>query len=364
MRLFVERALEIFNELAIVMLRVKERIAQCKDSIDKQNPGLKTVIQQRRQKRKSSILRYDAELKSGKKSRENLSKLEHLKIEVIDFRSEKRRMLKWLVRRQNIKQDEDESPTHILNNSNYFTDGNNEDDSDMRLALRTKATEKLRMDVVQLFEESVIDEADTPQTNGLGQQDNQDEYKEESEEAMTIEDMRLAARAKATEELRMAVEVRRHEMAKVSKEREETKLASWKDEEGGLEKTDFGQNSARELIAGVPISTLCKLLDCKKQELYGSDLLRLSFKPVIEMMDDSSADANSIQRSITNLVQDIERYNTRIFDIELMNSLILAEIASIEGKDEFKMVVRKGSQFKRDKRRWLKKSLNSGGSGQ
>jgi len=320
MRLFVERTLEIFSKLAIAMLRVKERVTKCKDSmkqaaihIDKQSAELKTVLQQRRQKWKSSNSssdkekgsKYDAKLKSDMKSRENLSKLEHLMIEVMDFRSEKRRILKWLVQHQNMKQDEDESPTHILNNSNYFTTGNNEDD--------------------------------------LGQQDNQDEYQEESEEAMTIEDMRLAARAKATEELRMAKEVRRHEMAKISKEREETKLALEKDEEGGLEETEFGQNSARELIAGVQISTLCKLLDCKKEELYDSDLLQSSFKPAIEMMDNSSADADSIQRAITNLVQDIEGYNTRIFDIELMNSLILAESASIKGKDEFKMVVRQGS---------------------
>ena len=96
------------------------------------------VLQQRHQKCKGSNSsidkqkgsKYEAELKSDMKRREKLFQLKNLKVEVMDIRSEKCRTLKWLLRRQKIKQDEDEVPTQILNNSKYFTNGNIEDDND------------------------------------------------------------------------------------------------------------------------------------------------------------------------------------------------------------------------------------------
>ena len=76
-------------------------------------------------------------------------------------------------------------------------------------------------------------------------------------------------------------------------------MAVKKDEEGGLEKTEFGQNSVGKRIVGIQISTLCELLDCKEEELYDSDFSDLSFDPAIEMMENSS---NSVQCTITNIV--------------------------------------------------------------
>ena len=112
---------------------------------------MKTVLQQQRQNYKGSNSsidkqkgsKYEAELKSDMKRREKLFQLKNLKVEVMDIRSEKCRTLKWLLRRQKIKQDEDESPTQILNNSKYFTNGNIEDDNDGDKVV-TKMTKKHR----------------------------------------------------------------------------------------------------------------------------------------------------------------------------------------------------------------------------
>ena len=93
-----------------------------------------------------------------------------------------------------------------------------------------------------------------------------------------------------------------HNSKRSQTSREEAKLAVKKDEEGGLEKTEFGQNSVGKRRVGIQISTLCELLDCKEEELYDSDFSDSSFDPAIEMMENSSADSNSVQCIITNIV--------------------------------------------------------------
>lgn len=357
------------------MLRVKERVVQCKDNlikaavhIDKTNAAeIKSFhkLLQRSggsfKKRKERKLKSDANIKSANKRKEKLIQLESLKAEVEGVRSERRRKLKWLVRRQKYSSSnkskvcEEETPTNILNNStdndggDFGGDNCNEDDGDniddSNICDADDASISIENEVFSdgeitlssiLYGDAIVEEDGKVQQNDLQHKSNLDNHLQQSEHTMTLEKRRLVARAELVEELRQAKEVKRHEMAKFAKEREEAKLAEEKDEGKGLGKTKFNKNSAEELVVGVQNVTLCKVLDCAEEELYDSDFSDSSFDPAIEVMDNSTADTDSVQVTITDLIQAIEGFNTRLADIELMHSIILAEDAAVTGKDEFK----------------------------
>jgi len=272
--------------------------------------------------------------KETTKRNEKLLELEKLKVEVMEVRSEERRMLKSLVRRQKeisnkIRRDEEETPTQILDNSKYFTIDEDGDDND--------DTKTLRHDTKQPYDDVVTEKEEKLQRNDLQQEENHDEHQQQCEKQMTIEEMRLAARAEAAEEIRQAKEVRRHEMAKFAKDREETKLAEESDNKVDLEQTTHDKNSTEELVGGVQISTLCRLLECVEDELFDQDFSDSSSEPTIKIIENSNTDIDIVQCTIADHVKAIVGHDTRVSDIELMQSIILAENAALKGKDEFKL---------------------------
>eukprot|EP00555_Chaetoceros_dichaeta_P012635 CAMPEP_0198253658 /NCGR_PEP_ID=MMETSP1447-20131203/4063_1 /TAXON_ID=420782 /ORGANISM="Chaetoceros dichaeta, Strain CCMP1751" /LENGTH=339 /DNA_ID=CAMNT_0043939421 /DNA_START=229 /DNA_END=1248 /DNA_ORIENTATION=+ len=313
-------------------------------------------------------------MKSANKRKEKLIQLESLKAEVEGVRSERRRKLKWLVRRQKYslsnksKIGVEETPTKILNNSDSFTtdddggdfggdncDGDDRDDRDDRddgdniddsnIGDADDGGSGIEDEIISdgeetlssiLYGAAIVEEDDKVQQNDLQHKSNLDKHLQQSEHLMTLEKRRLVARAKLVEEIRQAKEVKCHEMAKFAKEREEAKLAEEKHEGKGSGKIKSKKNSAEELVVGVQNSTLCKVLDCAEEELYDSDFSDSSFDPAIEVMDNSTADTDAVQVTVTDLIQAIEGFNTRLADIELMHSIILAEDAAVTGKDEFK----------------------------
>jgi len=317
----------------IVMLRMRGQLAQYKESlnqaairIDKENAAEMKAFQQRRQR---MSLMSEREKETAKQN-EKLLQLEKLKVEVMDAKLEERRKLRILVRREkeivnNSRRDEEETPTQILNNSNYFTI--DEDDNDI------DDSKTLRHNGKQLYDDVAMETEEKPR-----HQENH-EHHQQSEKVMTIEEKRLAARAEAAEEIRQAKEVRRHEMAKFAKEREEIKLAEGSDNKVELQQTKFDKNIAEELVGGVTISTLCKVLECVEEELFDLDSSDLSFEPTIEITENSSSytDTDIVPCTIAEHVQAIAGYDTRLSDIELMQSIILAENAALIGKDEFKL---------------------------
>lgn len=324
----------------ITMQRIQERVAKCKDSlrqtadaIEKQNAiEWETTKQRRLQKaahskiQKENKLKREAELKFASKRREQLLQLENLKTDIMDARSEKRHALKWLVKRQEREQDEDATPTQILNASNFFTIGDCDDDDHDDHDYHDDQRETLRHDG-KLVGKITIDKE--------GNQTSRDEHMQHPKEPMTMEEMRLAARAEAAKEISMAKEVKHRLMEKLAKEREDAKLALENNGEEEFQTIDYNKNDADEIIAGVEVLTLCELLDCAKEELYESDLTDLSSESVPENMENLSSDINSIQHIVNDLIKDIEGYNTRLIDVELMQSIILAENAALKGKDEF-----------------------------
>lgn len=313
--------------ISSMQFRFGKRVAKCKDTIrqaavriDEENA---TMLQQRRQWL-STISRTETE---NTKCQGQLVELEKLKVEITDAISKKRRALKWLMRRLKIKLDEEESPTQILMRSKYITPKGG--DADVVKENQGQYDE-------QTFEEIIIDEEDYFQRNNRQQEDGHQHQPEE--EQMTFEERRLAARAKVVEEIRMAKEVKRHIMENMSKEREEAKLVIQKNDDNDdeeFEKIERADCGAKELIAGVQISSLCKILECVEDELYDSDS-DSSFDPANDMLDDPSADIGTVENTIADLVKDIEGYKTRLSDIELMQSTILAENAALCGKNEFK----------------------------
>jgi len=298
-----------FADMAMALVR--ERVSQCKDSIRETATRIeqhKTAelqsLRQRRQYRAENRLIQENKQKLTIKLREEYLEMENLKVKVMDLRIERRRELKYLVRWQehiaNIsKRAEEDSPTEILNKSKYCTT------------------------------EDIYGESD----NEVKQHgSNEAERREQPDEGMTNEEMKLAARAEIAEEIREAKEVKQHVMTIIAKDREDTELDQGRDEEE-VEETNSDEYSER-LIAGVRASTLCELLDCGQEDLYDPNFADLSSDPTSVVVDKSRI---TVPPTITELIDAIERYNIRLLDIELMQSIILAENAAVKGKDTFKI---------------------------
>merc|ERR1719491_1664120 len=169
----------------MAMAAVRERVSQCRDSIketatriEQHNAAELRSLRQRRQQRAEKRLINENKLKLAVKLREEFLEMENLKVKVMDLRIERRRELKYLVRWQehiaNIsKRAEEDSPTEILNKSKYC------------------ATE------------DIYGESD----NEVKQHgSNEAERREQPDEGMTNEEMKLAARAEIAEEIREAKE--------------------------------------------------------------------------------------------------------------------------------------------------------------
>merc|ERR1740139_1390990 len=289
----------------MAMARVRERVSQCRDSIketatriEQHNAAELRSLRQRRQQRAEKRLINENKLKLAVKLREEFLEMENLKVKVMDLRLERRRELKCLVRwQENIsnenKRDEDETPTEILDKPNGSTieenDGENEDETN--------------------------------------------EGREQPDKLLTDEEPKLAARAEIAEEIKQANEVKRHEMEKIAMEREELESAQGTDEEE-LEKAASGELSTEKRIAGVRASTLYELLDCGEDDLYDPNFVDVSLDPSIAIVEKTSI---TVPPTITELIDAIEGYNVRLLDIELMQSIILAENAALKGKDQFKI---------------------------
>lgn len=284
-----------------------KNVTQCKDkiketaiSIEKQSTAELKGIQMRFKQKEEKRREREAQKDLSVKRNEQLVHLEKLKVDVMDIRSEKARKLKRFLRRQKKvalkKKLEEESPTSILTNSNYFDD-----------------KETGRYDSDPSSDDVVVECTQKP---------NKDDQREEFEGAKTMEEMKLAARAEVEEEIGMAKEVKRHIMAELAEERDEDKLTQGYDDGEDLNNTAPSRINTETFVGDVPASTLHALLNCTEEELYDSD---------------SSLDGDDIQSTITTLVSDIEGYDARLSDIEVMQSILLAENAAAEGIDEFKI---------------------------
>lgn len=235
--------------------------------------------------------------------------------------------------------DEDESPSQILKKINFTADNKDDDeDSDKDES------------VEQLSDEDEVG------SNYMEEDSNQDEQEQLPVETLTMEEMRLAKRAEVEEEIRMAKEVKRHLMENISKERAEEKLAQLKrEEERSLkseeERSDEIQSEMNytetetpveintgKIMAGVQISTLCRLLDCVEEELYEPDPPDPLVEPPIEDLEEQCAeDTKTLRQTVAGLVEDLKECENRLGNIEMMQSTILAETAALNGEDEFRI---------------------------
>merc|ERR1719491_232538 len=99
-------------------------------------------------------------------------------------------------------------------------------------------------------------------------------------------------------------------------------------------KADSDERNIEKLIAGVKASTLYELLDCGEDDLYDPNFVDVSLDPSIAIVEKTSI---TVPPTITELIDAIEGYNVRLLDIELMQSIILAENAALKGQDQFQI---------------------------
>jgi len=360
-------------EQPVTMARFKDRVISLRQAavrIDKWNATELSEIRLLRQQRKddTTTSTKKRKLSPAAKCREKFFRLENIKAEVMNVRHEKRHTLKRLVILQKIRTDEEESPSHILKKSRYFTsDGkdddvdedSDEDDSvdqsfirgdsvDQSLIVDSTDQSLIADSVVDSVDQSFIDEVDDSQPDDIQQDSNQHDYQEQPHETLSMEEMRLAARAEVEEEIRMAKEVKRHLMETISKEREEVKRVERKREELLTpDETESNVNrvgaetpvasNTEKTMAGVQISTLCRLLDCVEEQIYDPDPLDTLPEPAIQDLEDHCADdTETLHDTVADLVETIEGCDDRLSDIEMMQSTILAENAALNGEDQFK----------------------------
>jgi len=285
------------------MLRAINHVKQAAVRVDSK---YLSEFQAKRQQQQKHAAETEDKIKTAIKQREHLLELEKLRVDVTEARTAKRDRLMRLVRRQTKilsenkrNEDEKESPTNILNSSHF-------DDVE-------------------------------PKRDCNGQREESDEDGKTSQpedgeivnSEMSTEELRLAAQAEAAEEIKMAKEVKRHLMAKFAEEQKEADAKIDDDKES--------EDASKDLLFGIEISRLCTLLNCTEEDLYESGVSGLMFDPVIEILENNEMDSDIILNTITGLVNDIVGYNARLLDIEVMQSIILAENAALKGQNEFKV---------------------------
>lgn len=290
------------------MLRVINHVKQAASRVD--NKYLAEFQARRRQQEKYAV-EEEMKIKTAVKQREHLLELEKLRLDVTDARGAKRQRLIRLARRQIIilsenkrAEDEKESPTNILSNSHFNDEEPKRNSNDQR---------------------EEIEDGDTTQP------EDGEFVNSKSKEDMSTEELRLAAQAEASEEIRMAKEVKAHLMAKLAEERKETELIEKND---GDNKLDVPSEKA---LFGIEISRICTLVNFTEQELHESDISESTFDPVLEILENSEMNSDIIQSTVTSIVDEIEGFDARLLDIEVMQSILLAENAALRGEDEFKV---------------------------
>lgn len=345
--------------------KVKNSLRLAANRIDTQNAAASTEYRKQKQlggecqlnggdifttsAEKGKRYQHETERKQAAKLGDKFHKLENLRLEVMDCRSEKRRKLKWMVRCQKkmsnkSKREAEETPTQILNN--YYNDdkdgSNGSDNGDKDIDDDATAEERDEIQRNSPLQQEHNEDEDEYEHEYEDEHEHEYEDEDEDEEVMTIEQMKLAARAQAAEEIKKASFVINYERAKCAKELEEAKLAKEKDDEQGSEKTESDKNSVEELVGGVQTSTICTLLDCAEEELYDSHFSDSSFDPSTEIVENCPVDTNTLKQTVAEFIQEIEECDTRLSDIKTMQSAILAENATLSGGNVFKMNAEEG----------------------
>lgn len=294
------------------VVQVTDNLKHVAISINEQNMAEFREFQQRRKRKEEEKVEHEAKLNAAIERGEQLGQLEKLKLEVIENRCEKANKLKRMTQRaimiEKKKRDEQESPTSILNSSKHFLDESAESKDE---------EETLR------YSNEPLNKVCEGEDQGM-----QDYERQQSEDIVPTDEMRLAKRSVLAEELRSAKEVRRHIMANFAEEREEERLAQVNEGKDASTKSNSGKFRRKKLVAGIPIFDLCKMLNCDEEDLQDSNFYESEIGPGVESI---------VHLTIRNLVSDMNGYDDRLSDIETMQSILLAESAASKGIDAFKI---------------------------
>jgi len=354
------------------------------------------ILIERKAREKKLKMKYEDKLKSAERRRELMRELEDQKKEIMRMKREKIRSLKLLKNQKKITE-KIERQGKSMTTPNYSFDTikegvveEEEEDED-----ELNSDEKLS----ETFEEdSVIDLQegnDQPQDNLYAICDEEDGELISEE---TFEERRLAAQAQAREEIRVAKEVKREEMANITKEIEERREAArvqaleeiqlakeakvnamatfstennekslLDDNKDGSHSSLYYQSEPEDEDEDEPQVTVGGLTELKNPEErvltpstasttsvysisassdWGADEEISYTDSMFESTDNleevklehesESKDVITLQQATTDLARIIRQCDVKLSDIQLMQSLILAEEASRSGKDEFK----------------------------
>jgi len=161
------------------------------------------------------------------------------------------------------------------------------------------------------------------------------EDKENSFEMEAVESRRVEFRAQAAEEIRLAKEVKRAELMRLAAERnnarEESKMEERErlntDKDMSYRTSSTGSIDSLDWVDGISYADpFCDSLNV---------LHDIKLEP-----DSMSADVVALQHATEDLARAVAECDVKLSDIQVMQSIILAEEASQDGSDEFRTIER------------------------
>jgi len=268
-------------------------------------------------------LKHEDKLKSAQKRRELMLQLEKEKREVIRNRRENIRKMK-MISRQNkalgknvpLETTLETIPLGSLNVDSIENLRNTEMESYTNTA---KVHNPALADDMENKENSIGD--------GL----------EFSGQSSAIEARRMSFKAQAATEIRSAEEVKRAELMKLAEERK--KAAIMKAKEGDELKSEYCLSVETSSTATSSYDwedTISYSVSDDQSRSSSSSMSSMSLSNVKFEPGTGAADVRKLEKAADDLAQAIEACDVKLSDIQLMQSIVLAQEAASDGKDEFK----------------------------
>jgi len=283
-------------------------------------------------------LKYEDKLRSAERRRNLMQELDNEKKEIVRTRRDNIRKMKMLQRRKNplkSAQQEEVLPLGILNENLSLNSNLHEKNMGNVQEMRNTT---LMVERSAIKSEQVNTESSGRQENDENKENDIEEVSENkvaSSETQALESRRLEFRAQAAEEIRSAKEVKRAELMKLAEERnnarerkriEEAKRLNI-DKDMSYRTSSTGSIDSLDWLDGV---SYADPFDESRNVLHD-----IKLKP-----STTSADVEALKHATEDLARAIAACDVKLSDIQVMQSIILAEEAAQDGRDEFKTVER------------------------
>jgi len=341
------KTLEVHHKTKLVTATQKKKSILLDKSANKafnSSKRVKELASQREYVENEMRLKYEDKLKSAERRRDLMQELDNEKKEIVRTRRDNIRKMKMLSRQK--KQLKTSKQVRMIplgtlgtlnensslnSNLNKMNLGNVQELRNTVMMVEPNAIEVEQVGV----ESSALQESDEYNENKENNTEEGCENEDSPSETQSLESRRLEFRAQAAEEIRSAREVKRTELMKIAEERndarekrkiEEAKMLNM-DRDMSYRTSSTGSVDSLDWVDGISYSD--PFSDSR------NTLHDIKLEP-----NSMSADVAALKHATEDLARAIAACDVKLSDIQVMQSIILAEEAAQEGRDEFKTVER------------------------